>query len=295
MNIIKSVFDTSKSSITTLRPSACCTGRNKFKTINAFDIHKETKVGLNWNQDFLANASCYRRSHLVQLGPHSTPIFLFKDWLEQLRRELVFKRKFSVPAGKFLSSLARPGEKTVYVGLHARRGDRLANWRSSRRHRRASLVGRFEAEFFNTALERLRREYNRPGQRVVFIATSDDPGWLGRKLLSRGDVFYPRHTIAAARAALPNRREIGQIFSHARLAVKGSMSYGTDLAVLAACNHTVLDYGTFGLWAGLLAGGRILLPSNYSADTTPDSLFWSRAGLPQLEYISAQSLNLTST
>ena len=27
---------------------------------------------------------------------------------------------------------------------------------------------------------------------------------------------------------------------------------GDDLALLAACNHTVLSYGTFGQWAALL-------------------------------------------
>jgi hypothetical protein len=30
---------------------------------------------------------------------------------------------------------------------------------------------------------------------------------------------------------------------------------GRDLALLAACNHTILTYGTFGFWAGFLAGG----------------------------------------
>ena len=29
------------------------------------------------------------------------------------------------------------------------------------------------------------------------------------------------------------------------------------------CNHTILDYGTFGLWAALLAGGRIIVPAGY--------------------------------
>jgi hypothetical protein len=28
-----------------------------------------------------------------------------------------------------------------------------------------------------------------------------------------------------------------------------------DLALLAACNHSILTYGTFGFWAGFLAGG----------------------------------------
>ena len=29
------------------------------------------------------------------------------------------------------------------------------------------------------------------------------------------------------------------------------------------CNHTILDYGTFGLWAALFAGGRIIVPAGY--------------------------------
>ncbi len=33
------------------------------------------------------------------------------------------------------------------------------------------------------------------------------------------------------------------------------LTLGMDLALLAACNHTILTYGTFGFWAGFLAGG----------------------------------------
>ena len=36
---------------------------------------------------------------------------------------------------------------------------------------------------------------------------------------------------------------------------------GDDLALLAACNHTILSYGTFGQWAALLAGGRTVISS----------------------------------
>ena len=31
---------------------------------------------------------------------------------------------------------------------------------------------------------------------------------------------------------------------------------------MSLCNHTVVDYGTFGLWAALLAEGRIILPAS---------------------------------
>ena len=30
---------------------------------------------------------------------------------------------------------------------------------------------------------------------------------------------------------------------------------GADLALLAACNHSIVTYGTFGLWGALLSGG----------------------------------------
>ena len=34
---------------------------------------------------------------------------------------------------------------------------------------------------------------------------------------------------------------------------------GDDLALLAACNHTILSYGTFGQWGALLAGGKVVI------------------------------------
>ena len=74
----------------------------------------------------------------------------------------------------------------------------------------------------------------------------------------------------------------------------GSISYGVDLAVLASCNHSIVDYGTFGLWAGLLAGGRhvlqllwllycvlcrIVLPLGYSTMKSPDMMWWEQVTL----------------
>ena len=37
-----------------------------------------------------------------------------------------------------------------------------------------------------------------------------------------------------------------------------------DLALLSLCSHTIMDYGTFGLWGGLFAGGEILAPTGYT-------------------------------
>ena len=74
--------------------------------------------------------------------------------------------------------------------------------------------------------------------------------------------------------------------------VSGSISYGVDLAVLALCNHTIVDYGTFGLWAGLLAGGKIVLPSGYAHMKSPDLMWWEKADLPNVEYIHVNDLDL---
>ena len=41
-------------------------------------------------------------------------------------------------------------------------------------------------------------------------------------------------------------------------------SVGIDLALLSLGNHTILTYGTFGMWGALLAGGEAILPSSHT-------------------------------
>ena len=74
--------------------------------------------------------------------------------------------------------------------------------------------------------------------------------------------------------------------------ISGAISYGADLAILSMCNHSIVDYGTFGLWAGLLAGGKIVLPAGYGAMKSPDMMWWERADLPNVEYIHVDDLDL---
>ncbi len=51
----------------------------------------------------------------------------------------------------------------------------------------------------------------------------------------------------------------------------GSEETGNDLATMAACNHTILTYGTFGLWGALLAGyspnHEVVIPAGYETTT----------------------------
>jgi galactoside 2-L-fucosyltransferase 1/2 len=41
-------------------------------------------------------------------------------------------------------------------------------------------------------------------------------------------------------------------------------SAGVDLALLSLADHSILTYGTFGMWGALLAGGDVIMPDKYS-------------------------------
>lgn len=38
---------------------------------------------------------------------------------------------------------------------------------------------------------------------------------------------------------------------------------GVDLASLSSCNHSIMSFGTFGMWSSLLAGGEVVVPSTF--------------------------------
>ncbi len=39
---------------------------------------------------------------------------------------------------------------------------------------------------------------------------------------------------------------------------------GIDLALLSYANHSIMTYGTFGMWGALLAGGQATLPATHT-------------------------------
>lgn len=71
-------------------------------------------------------------------------------------------------------------------------------------------------------MDLLRKKLAKP---LAFVVTSDDPKWCRKNLIKSPDTF---------------------------LAGTGNTcSPGSDLALLAACNHTIFDYGTYGLTAAM--------------------------------------------
>ena len=46
------------------------------------------------------------------------------------------------------------------------------------------------------------------------------------------------------------------------ITILGGSSPEEDLALLSSCNHTVVGYGSFGLWGAVLAGGEVVIPQS---------------------------------
>ena len=75
------------------------------------------------------------------------PVFLYKNIIDQVKKELAFKTRSETMisifflkvtyrinnlATRFFKTIFYQNKKIIYVGLHARRGDRLMNWKSGK-------------------------------------------------------------------------------------------------------------------------------------------------------------------
>ena len=70
-------------------------------------------------------------------------------------------------------------------------------------------------------------------------------------LASRGDNF---------RKYMPYVSEILKLIGTISLL----LFIGADMALLSLTNHSILSYGTYGMWGALLSGGRAILPKSFS-------------------------------
>ena len=92
-------------------------------------LDRRTQVARGLKQEFEENAAELSRNHLINLESHSMPVFLFKHIVHDVKRELSFKPKIQRLASNYLHSISDNNKTTVFVGIHARRGDRLLNWK----------------------------------------------------------------------------------------------------------------------------------------------------------------------
>ncbi len=59
---------------------------------------------------------------------------------------------------------------------------------------------------------------------------------------------------------------------------------GIDLALLSLANHSIISYGTFGMWGAFLSGGTITMPQSHSTSEIT-ALLLKRANLTNLVFV----------
>ncbi|XP_023345764.1 uncharacterized protein LOC111714792 [Eurytemora carolleeae] len=153
-----------------------------------------------------------------------------KDFLskrkEQDRAKNKKKKKKKILEGE--KEKSKNEDEVVFVGIHNRRTDHLKFQKD---------VGFIpvKTSYFLESMELFREEY----KNVVFIYVSDDMTWAKENILPR---IRTEDLYLAGSLVNPDLRD------------KPYFSATLDLALLAACNHTIVTYGTYTFWAGFLSG-----------------------------------------
>ncbi len=147
----------------------------------------------------------------------------FRDAEPEVRSQLQFKPDIHHAAQHYLqqhisTNLQLP--QVVRIGIHIRRGDH------SEPHFASYGYTTADSAYFKRAMDHFTTKY----KQVVFIVCSDDIPWSEANIDA---TIYPI------------------IFSH-------SGDAAIDLAILVSCEHIIMSVGSYGWWAGWLAGGDVV-------------------------------------
>jgi galactoside 2-L-fucosyltransferase 1/2 len=145
----------------------------------------------------------------------------WKFFVPHVRSLLRFQPRFQQKADAFLAPYKAAGKVTV--GIHVRRGDLLGY----------GYMHFPSVSYFEGAMEHFRAKYNRGQTAVQFVVATNDVAWCTD---SRTKVFNST-TVRDVRVITETHEP------------------GTDLAILAGCDHMIMTVGTFGWWAAFLGAG----------------------------------------
>jgi len=159
---------------------------------------------------------------------------------DRILQEFTFNDDLRSPALNFLRNISlhyktsSDTNETLYIGVHIRRKDMLVNYNIIRGYTVANR------EYLAVAVNYFRTNF--PARALIFVVCADDLDWAKQNF-----PMVDRNSFVT--------------FSENRTAAQ-------DMAILAACNHTIITVGTFGWWSGYLAGGRTIYYKNFPAPGT---------------------------
>lgn len=163
----------------------------------------------------------------------------FQYVFDDLRNEFKFAPKYQEKAEEFveqvkkhylLSRGLRNEVQITLVGVHARRKD----YSNYLKLQNGVLVTK---NFFRVAMEKMKEILNYP-ENILFIMSSDDLYWCKKHFSDNPNIYFT------------NKHK--------------SHPPALDMAILSSCHHSIITYGTFGLWSAILAGGEVILADGFS-------------------------------
>ena len=161
----------------------------------------------------------------------------------EVRQIFQFKEHIINESQRLLHSASRGMKNITYVGVHVRRTDYMHHLKVLYN---ASPVN---ADYFLRHMNIYRNKY----QRVLFVVLSDDPEWCEREL--HGDDVVVTKTNSPVQ----------------------------DMAIMSICNHSIIDYGTFGMWGALLSGGDTFV---YNLTNSYDAAYEMASLLPNWHIVT---------
>ncbi|XP_056631621.1 galactoside 2-alpha-L-fucosyltransferase Sec1-like [Diorhabda sublineata] len=159
----------------------------------------------------------------IILPKYITSPELISTWVQDITQEFSIKKSLLDKSHRILQAAVKCVNISVktFIGVHVRRTDYVSY---IKRKYNAEPV---DSKFFLKAMDMFEKKY--PDS--IFIIVSDDPKWCWKEFKFKKNAYV-----------------VGKYHG-------GSSTPALDLTILASCNHTIFDYGTYGMWGALLAGG----------------------------------------
>lgn len=175
--------------------------------------------------DSLTQWTCPEQSVILPYYPFMT------EWVLHALPEVIAEFTFKEALLRWSRSILREARiKTkvpggIFVGVHVRRREYGSHLKSVFNASEATPL------FYLKAMQYFNEKYGN----VIFVVASDDLLWC--------NIIF---------ADIPN------------VYITDENPPEVDLAVLASCNHSIFDYGTFGVWGALLSRGETVYFNNAS-------------------------------
>lgn len=156
---------------------------------------------------------------------------LASELLKLLKLKAEYRAQAQEKLTQIKTKFKNQSKEFVFVGIHSRRTDHFS---VQKKHGWKPVTPSYFLDAMDLARAQFKKKYN-----LAFVFVSDDMKWakekIGQKKGGQKNVFY-----------------------------LGSDNDALDLALLAACNHTIQSYGSFTYFAGFLANGVKIIPQHFA-------------------------------